>query len=563
MLDCTPGREEAKKEAHSFASVFMAQSENGLDETAWAQSTLTDLRRRSKEAVQQGIGVEDLLTSRPRTAAESPCRPKMPVEQRPHTTDTSAVSSAAHAVSAPDNIHHMVHDTPNPIREDPEILTLDGTTSDVSGLPAAAADLEQTEMDVLPVPQSVEFEEPVHTPRLPDRHPSKLLIRTDSGHTPVKTAHDESNLSVQFLEAAGQKVDKEANPLSPKVGNSKRQKKDDAQTESGRFAFRGYDGRSSENIHEGTIFTQEEIDNYREMFEAFDDDGSGDIDCKELGALLYECFKVAPSLALVRDILDELDTDASGTIGFEEFLLLVEHYQQEADKDAEKRAFFSEEEAADYQDLFDAHDVNKSGSLDVNELNPIFKALGKEPRNQAEQQTLAKALAEVDKDGNGTFDFFEFLQLLRRFVDEAEAELLKAEDKAIEKCGFSMEEAESFKEIFTTYDEDQRGILMFADIRKLLRAVGVNMDAQMTDSLRTILAKIDEDADVSSVNFVEFLYLMNHLLDSNFGGLQEAVAKTRARQQEEEQKQQEAEQALIALGERSAKNRERRSMLGC
>merc|ERR1719171_2027468 len=65
-------------------------------------------------------------------------------------------------------------------------------------------------------------------------------------------------------------------------------------------------------------FSQQEVDHFWDMFTKHDIDGSGDIDADELGGLLRACFKIAPSLALVRDILADIDADGNGVLDFEE-----------------------------------------------------------------------------------------------------------------------------------------------------------------------------------------------------------------------------------------------------
>lgn len=79
--------------------------------------------------------------------------------------------------------------------------------------------------------------------------------------------------------------------------------------------------------HELPIVTVEE---YKQAFDDFDEDGSGCIEFEEFQKLLYNLIKVPSHLDLpvnrVRQFWTETDVDGGGAIGFEEFLLFYTRY---------------------------------------------------------------------------------------------------------------------------------------------------------------------------------------------------------------------------------------------
>ena len=69
-------------------------------------------------------------------------------------------------------------------------------------------------------------------------------------------------------------------------------------------------------------FKPQEINELKEAFSVFDQDGNGSITTKELGIVLKKLGR-APSDSELKDMINEIDTDNNGTIEFNEFLTLM------------------------------------------------------------------------------------------------------------------------------------------------------------------------------------------------------------------------------------------------
>jgi hypothetical protein len=52
--------------------------------------------------------------------------------------------------------------------------------------------------------------------------------------------------------------------------------------------------------------------------------------------------------------------------------------------------------------------INFSGTIDAKELKVAMRALGFEPK----KEEIKKMISDIDKDGNGTIDFQEFLEMM-------------------------------------------------------------------------------------------------------------------------------------------------------
>jgi calmodulin len=117
-------------------------------------------------------------------------------------------------------------------------------------------------------------------------------------------------------------------------------------------------------------FTPEQIEQFRDAFSGYDDDRDGKITGSEIGPLL-RCLGQNPSEAEIHDMLDEVDLEGNGYIGFDEFLYMLNRQMQEGD---------NEEEVLDAFKLFDR---DGDGKITAAELTHILKNLG-EPLSQAE-----------------------------------------------------------------------------------------------------------------------------------------------------------------------------------
>jgi Ca2+-binding EF-hand superfamily protein len=59
-------------------------------------------------------------------------------------------------------------------------------------------------------------------------------------------------------------------------------------------------------------------------------------------------------------------------------------------------------------------DTDGSGTIDAKELKVAMRALGFEPK----KEEIKKMISDIDKDGNGTIDFNEFLDMMTAKMSE-------------------------------------------------------------------------------------------------------------------------------------------------
>ncbi|PVD26474.1 hypothetical protein C0Q70_14151 [Pomacea canaliculata] len=112
------------------------------------------------------------------------------------------------------------------------------------------------------------------------------------------------------------------------------------------------------NREEKRLFRAE----FREAFCMFDKDGDGRITEQELGTVLRSLGQ-DPTDTELKDMINDVDTDGSGTIEFNEFLLMM---SQKCEKT----------ELEEIADAFKIFDKNGDGFINSDELRQVMESLG-------------------------------------------------------------------------------------------------------------------------------------------------------------------------------------------
>jgi Ca2+-binding EF-hand superfamily protein len=110
-----------------------------------------------------------------------------------------------------------------------------------------------------------------------------------------------------------------------------------------------------------------------------------------------------------------------------------------------------------------------------------MRALGFEPK----KEEIKKMISDIDKDGNGTIDFNEFLEMMTAKMSERDSkeEILKA---------------------FRLFDDDEKGKISFRNLKRVAKELGENMT---DEELMEMIEEADRDGD-GEINEEEFLRIM-------------------------------------------------------
>jgi len=209
--------------------------------------------------------------------------------------------------------------------------------------------------------------------------------------------------------------------------------------------------QSLEHTRENAGYTYSEVREFVRLFEEFDADGSGDIGRKELCHLIEYFFPAYANSPHWRPqlvaLLDEVDSDHSGTLDFLEFLHLMRRIREEEDKDRLKlemktieQSGFSMQEVQDLRKLFlgaagEGGDVLNAeeilGTEQVCVMVTSCCALG-DRASQLMDSLMAKAIQDADSQGTmvcphlrsarrgeDKVNFPVFLCIMKRVADSA------------------------------------------------------------------------------------------------------------------------------------------------
>merc|ERR1719370_2701735 len=128
------------------------------------------------------------------------------------------------------------------------------------------------------------------------------------------------------------------------------------------------------------------IAEFKMAFDIFDHDGGGDINTNELGRVM-KLLGQSPSKEELDEIVQAVDVDGSGSIDFDEFLIMM------------------------VKEMFRLFDKNGDNFLDWDELNDAI--MGVEDADPPIEKWEVDAIYnEIDNNGDGVIDVEEFTNWL-------------------------------------------------------------------------------------------------------------------------------------------------------
>ncbi|VWU49159.1 centrin-1, putative [Hepatocystis sp. ex Piliocolobus tephrosceles] len=146
-----------------------------------------------------------------------------------------------------------------------------------------------------------------------------------------------------------------------------------------------------------------------------------------------------------------------------------------------KRNELNEEQKLEIKEAFDLFDTNGTGRIDAKELKVAMRALGFEPK----KEDIRKIISDVDKEGTGTIDFNDFLDIMTIKMSERDPkeEILKA---------------------FRLFDDDETGKISFKNLKRVAKELGENIT---DEEIQEMIDEADRDGD-GEINEEEFMRIM-------------------------------------------------------
>uniref|UniRef100_A0A4W5LC83 Troponin C, slow skeletal and cardiac muscles n=1 Tax=Hucho hucho TaxID=62062 RepID=A0A4W5LC83_9TELE len=146
--------------------------------------------------------------------------------------------------------------------------------------------------------------------------------------------------------------------------------------------------------------TDEQKNEFKAAFDIFIQDAEdGCISTKELGKVM-RMLGQNPTPEELQEMIDEVDEDGSGTVDFDEFLVMMVRCMKDDSKGK------TEEELAD---LFCMFDKNADGYIDLQELKVMLEATGE----AITEDDIEELMKDGDKNNDGKIDYDEFLEFMK------------------------------------------------------------------------------------------------------------------------------------------------------
>jgi calmodulin len=133
----------------------------------------------------------------------------------------------------------------------------------------------------------------------------------------------------------------------------------------------------------------------------------------------------------------------------------------------------SADQIAEFREAFSLFDKDGDGTITNVELGTVMRSLGQNP-TEVELQDM---INEVDRDGNGTIDFEEFLDMMAKKLKDGDSE-------------------EEIRQAFKVFDKDGNGTISVSELKTVMNSLGERLtDAEIDAMIRE--ADVDGDGEIS------------------------------------------------------------------
>ncbi|XP_031554587.1 calmodulin-A-like [Actinia tenebrosa] len=146
---------------------------------------------------------------------------------------------------------------------------------------------------------------------------------------------------------------------------------------------------------------EEQLQELREAFIMFDQDGSGFICSKELNSIM-RALGMNPTEDELQDMINEVDFDGNGVLDFPEFVQLMQDQKK------------PDEEEEELVNAFHVFDADGKGYIEASELRELLKNMD----DKITEKELRDLLRFTHLDEDRKISFLEFANLIDPFREE-------------------------------------------------------------------------------------------------------------------------------------------------
>ncbi|XP_076811640.1 troponin C, body wall muscle-like isoform X2 [Clavelina lepadiformis] len=150
--------------------------------------------------------------------------------------------------------------------------------------------------------------------------------------------------------------------------------------------------------------TEEQKAEFKAAFDIFvADSDDGTITTKELGTVM-KMLGLNPTAQELKEMVDEVDMDDSGTIDFDEFCMMM-YRQMQADEETKA----PERDEKELSEAFRLFDLNGDGYIEWDELKSAMDGTGE----CIEKYEVDEMMQDGDKNHDGMLDYEEWVNMMK------------------------------------------------------------------------------------------------------------------------------------------------------
>ena len=239
---------------------------------------------------------------------------------------------------------------------------------------------------------------------------------------------------------------------------------------------------STNNTIANKGFNQDDVNEYRAVFNFFDEKNSGKVTSKSLATTLRS-LKLAPTERMVQK---EVGRYVDG-VNFEQFLDSLHVVIRATAKKNRRQSIYtiqiSDERRNEMKDAFDTFDYDHDGTISLDELTTVMASCGIYI-TEDEANDIIKEYGHIDTERGNNLNFEEFLQLMSTKVGgEVKNEILEA---------------------FNFFDKDGSGTISADEVKTVMVALGEDLsDMDILDMIRE--ADTKGNGEVCYQDFVKMM----------------------------------------------------------
>ncbi|XP_050691227.1 neo-calmodulin-like [Eriocheir sinensis] len=147
----------------------------------------------------------------------------------------------------------------------------------------------------------------------------------------------------------------------------------------------------------------------------------------------------------------------------------------------------------EFREAFRLFDKDEDGTITKQELGQFMRNLGQ----FATEEELQVMLDEIDIDGDGTFSFNEFVEIVCNMGGGGERP--------------SEDEEKELRDAFKIFDKHERGYICASDLRAVLQCLGEDLSEE---EIEDMIREVDIDGD-GRIDFEEFVKALGENEDSD------------------------------------------------